>query len=472
VAALFKSIPREGLGLLAVLFAGVLMGALDIAIVGPALPAIQDAFGVDSRGLSWVFNIYILFGLLSAPLMAKLSDRYGRRSIYLLDIALFALGSLVVAFSPNFQVLLAGRAVQALGAGGILPVASAVIGDSFPPERRGPALGLIGAVFGLAFLLGPLLGGVLLPWSWRWLFLVNLPIAIVIFRQASRLLPSARPVMQLPFDALGTVLLSIALLSLALGVSEIDVAAFGSSLTSPRILSLLVVVAVTAPLFWIAEKRAADPVLHPDLLRSRQLMVVGLIATGTGLAEAGMIFLPALAVASLGVPESTASFMLLPLVSAMIVGAPLAGRLLTRWGAKRIIQSGLLFVVSGLLVFGVFVLSTTTFYLAGALVGIGLSALLGAPLRYIVIREVPEVQRGAGQGLLTLFLSVGRIAGAAAVGGFVASWEEDIAGYQGAYLLVAGMMSLVVMLSVLLKTDCPPKGRTGVPGASPDRRAE
>ena len=139
MAALFKSVPRESLGLLAVLFAGVLMSALDIAIVGPALPAIQDAFGVDSRGLSWVFNTYILFGLLSAPLMAKLSDRYGRRSIYLLDIALFALGSLVVAYSPNFQVLLLGRAVQALGAGGILPVASAVIGDTFPPERRGPA---------------------------------------------------------------------------------------------------------------------------------------------------------------------------------------------------------------------------------------------------------------------------------------------------------------------------------------------
>ena len=165
-------IPRlSGVGqthyrLLAVLFGGVLMGALDIAIVGPALPAIQEEFGVDSRGLSWVFNIYILLGLLSAPLMSKLSDRYGRRDIYLLDIALFALGSLVVASAPNFWVLLSGRAIQAFGAGGILPVASAVIGDIFPPKRRGPALGLIGAVFGAAFLLGPLLGGILLHWSW------------------------------------------------------------------------------------------------------------------------------------------------------------------------------------------------------------------------------------------------------------------------------------------------------------------
>jgi len=431
------------------------MGALDIAIVGPALPAIQDDFQVGSRELSWVFNVYILFALLSAPLMAKLSDRYGRRDIYLLDITLFALGSVVVALSSGFWVLLAGRAIQALGAGGIFPVASAVIGDTLPPERRGPALGLIGAVFGLAFLLGPLLGGVLLHWGWQWLFLVNLPVAVLVFWQAARLLPAARPQHRRPFDALGTALLSVALLALALGVSEIDVAAFTTSLTSPRILALLVVAVAAAPLFWAVEKRAADPVLHPSLLESRELKLVGVIAMGTGLAEAGMVFLPALAVAGLGVEESTASFMLLPLVAAMIVGAPLAGMLLASRGAKQIIQCGLLLVVSGMLVFGLPELSTATFYVAGALVGVGLSGLLGAPLRYVVIREAPEHQRGAGQGLLTLFLSVGRITGAAAVGGFAASRQEGVAGYQGAYLLVAGMMSLVVLISVLLQPDSP-----------------
>jgi len=455
MAAAFFTAERARWRLLGVLFAGVLMGALDIAIVGPALPAIEADFQVGGRGLSWVFNIYILFGLLSAPLMAKLSDRYGRRDIYLLDITLFVVGSVVVALSPSFWVLLTGRAIQALGAGGIFPVASAVIGDTFPPERRGPALGLIGAVFGLAFLLGPLLGGVLLHWGWQWLFLVNLPVAAIVFWQAARLLPAARPANQRPFDALGTVLLSITLLALASGVSEIDVGAFTTSVTSPRILTLLIVAAAAGPLFWAAEKRAADPVLHPDLLASRELKLVGVVAIGTGLAEAGMVFLPALAVAGLGVEESTASFMLLPLVASMIVGAPLAGLLLARRGAKQIIQSGLLLVVSGLVVLGLPQLSTVTFYVAGALAGVGLSALLGAPLRYVVIRETPEDQRGAGQGLLTLFLSIGRITGAAAVGGFAASRQEDIAGYQGAYLLVAGMMCLVVMLSVLLRPDSP-----------------
>ena len=139
------------------------------------------------------------------------------------------------------------------------------------------------------------------------------------------------------------------------------------------------------------------PRVAPEPPGVQELKLVGVIAMGTGLAEAGMVFLPALAVAGLGVEESTASFMLLPLVAAMIVGAPLAGTLLASRGAKQIIQCGLLLVVSGMLVFGLPELSTATFYVAGALVGVGLSGLLGAPLRYVVIREAPEHQRGAGR---------------------------------------------------------------------------
>ena len=303
-------LPRDGGSrrILAVLFCGVFMGALDIAIVGPALPALQDYFAVDSRALSWVFNLYILFGLLGAPLMAKLSDRYGRRAVYLLDIALFALGSALVASSTSFPVLLAGRAVQAFGAGGLLPVASAVIGDTFLPERRGPALGLVGAVFGIAFLLGPLCGGVLLPFSWRWLFLVNLPLAGIVFWQAARVLPQERNPDRRPFDALGAGLLSIALASLAWAVSEIEVSEPVSSLASLQVLPFLVLAVLAVLLFWKAEHRAADPVLHPQLLRSRELRLVGCIAAGTGLAEAGMVFLPALAVTALGVKDSHGQF--------------------------------------------------------------------------------------------------------------------------------------------------------------------
>ncbi len=122
------------------------MVALDIAIVGPALPAIQDTFGVSERAIAWVFSMFVLFNLVGLPLMAKLSDVFGRRLVYTLDILLFGVGSIIVAFSPSFTVLLIGRAVQGVAASGIFPVASAVIGDVFEPERRGRALGVLGAV--------------------------------------------------------------------------------------------------------------------------------------------------------------------------------------------------------------------------------------------------------------------------------------------------------------------------------------
>lgn len=113
------------------------MGALDIGIVGPALPSMESFFDINTRLASWIFTIYILFFMIGTPLMAKLSDMYGRRPIYILDVGLFAIGSAITAFSVSFEMMLLGRAIQGFGAGGIFPVASAFIGDTFPPEKRG-----------------------------------------------------------------------------------------------------------------------------------------------------------------------------------------------------------------------------------------------------------------------------------------------------------------------------------------------
>jgi EmrB/QacA subfamily drug resistance transporter len=438
--------------LLLVLFVGVLMGALDIAIVGPALPAIQSSFGVSSRSLAWVFNVYVLFHLLGAPLLAKLSDRQGRRAIYVLSLLLFGAGSLLVVIAPSFGWLLTGRAVQAFGSGGIFPVASAVIGDTFPQERRGRALGMIGAVFGIAFLLGPLLGGVLLRWSWHWLFLINVPVVAVLVWQGLAVLPSSRAAEPRPFDMLGAGLLSVVLLTLAWGISHIDAAALGTSLRSMMVLPFLLVTAVGIPLFWRVELTARDPVLHPELLQSGQLRLVAVIAMVTGLSEAGMVFLPSLAVAGLGVEPATASFMLLPLVLTLIVGAPAAGALLDRVGAKRVIQGGLLLTLLGLIGFALPVLSRVSFYVAGVSVGLGLSGLLGAPLRYVFIQEAGEERRGAGQGLLTLCLSVGQLVGGAAVGAIAAASAVGLVhGYQDAMLAVAAFTAFALLASFALR---------------------
>jgi MFS family permease len=443
---------RQQRRLLVTLLLGTLMAALDLAIIGPALPAIEADFGIDSRSLAWIFNIYILLQLVGTPLMAKLSDRYGRRQVYVLNLALFGVGSVIVVVAPDFATLLVGRAVQGFGASGIFPVASAVIGDTFPAEKRGPTLGLLGAVFGIAFLLGPILGGVLLRFSWHWLFLINIPIILYLIGQALRLVPATRAEVSAPFDLAGAVLLSVLLAALAVGLTNLDSGQLATSLRAPGVGPFLVVAVALVPLLWWVERRAADPVLSPALLRSRQMRVTALIAVGAGTLEAGSAFFPALAVAALGVTDYNASLLLLPSVLATTVGAPLMGRALNAVGSRLVVQVGLAGISIGALIYALADLTVTLFVVGGIVGGFGFAAILGAPLRYIVLNEASAAERGAAQGLLTLFLAVGQLAGAALIGGVATSRGGGPAGYQFAFLLLGLLTAVLVAAGFGLKS--------------------
>lgn len=437
---------------LGVLFVGVLMGALDLAIIGPALPAIQAEFGIDGRALAWIFNIYVLFQLISAPLMAKLSDRFGRRVVYVTNLALFGIGSLIMVLAPGFAVLLVGRAIQGLGAGGIFPVASAVIGDHFPPEKRGPTLGLLGAVFGIAFLIGPILGGIFLRWSWHWLFLINLPIVALLIWQALKLLPGAGAAVRKPMDASGAVILSLLLGCLAVGLTQLDSSGLPASLASPAVAPFLVIGVILAVVFWRIEQRAEDPIVRPTLLSSRQMRITIAIALGVGAVEAASAFFPRLAVLALGVTDYDASLLMLPSVLATTVGAPLMGRLLNRLGSRLVIQIGLVALCIGTLIYALMDLTIALFIIGGIIGGFGFAALLGAPLRFIVLNEALAAERGAAQGLLTVFSSIGLMVGAAVVGGVAASRGDATSGYQMALLVLAILTAVLVAGSLGLKS--------------------
>lgn len=438
--------------LLAVLFCGVLMGALDIAIVGPALPAIQRDFGVGDRSLAWIFSIYVLFNLVGTPLWARLSDAFGRRSIYVLDVLLFALGSLMVALAPSFVMLMAGRAVQGLGSGGIFPVASAVIGDTFPPERRGSALGLIGAVFGIAFIIGPLIGGVLLLAGWHWLFVINLPIALGIIAAGWKLLPGRRQVPRVPLDGAGMLILAGLLAALTYGVNRLDTTDVVGSLKSPSVWPFLLVAVVLMPLFLRVEGRAAGPVLRLGLYRSRQMVLVILLAAGAGLIEAGIAFIPQLAVAAFRVTASSASLMLLPLVGGVAIGSPTVGRLLDRYGSRWVILVGSVLLCAGTLGLALFgVRHMTLFYVTTLLMGLGVASLIGAPLRYIVLNEARPDERASAQGSVNLFIGAGQLVGGATVGAVAGSLGGGAPGYATAFLVAGLVAGLLIAFSIGLK---------------------
>jgi MFS family permease len=437
--------------LLGVLFARVLMAALDIAIVGPALPAIREAFGVDDRAAAWIFTIYVLLNLIGTPLMAKLSDLFGRRAVYIADVALFALGSLVVAIAPTFALLLVGRAVQGLGAGGIFPVASAVIGDTFPAEKRGSALGLIGAVFGVAFLFGPIIGGVLLLLGWPWLFVVNLPLAVLVIAASLRMLPNTRPARRRPFDWGGMLVLGALLTALAVGLNQLDTSDVAVSLRSTDVWPFLLAAIVLAPVFWLICRRAPDPILRTGLFARRQIALTAALAGGAGLAEAAVVFVPALLVATFGVTESTASFMLVPVVLAMAVGSPVSGRLLDHSGSRVVVLLGTALMTVGMLLVGFLAASLALFYVSAVLFGLGLSILLGAALRYIMLNEAPASERASAQAVLTIFTSVGQLVGGALMGAVAASRGGGVAGYSASFLLLGVVMLLLTLASLGLK---------------------
>ena len=338
----------------------------------------------------------MLFNLISVPWMAKLSDVFGRRTIYVLDVTLFAAGSLIVALSPALPVMLAGRAVQGLGAGGIFPVASAVIGDTFPPDKRGAALGLIGAVFGIAFLVGPVLAGAMLHLaSWHWLFIVNLPIAALVIALAWRVLPVTRPAEQRSFDLVGMAVLALLLVSWSFGINQLDTAHLSTSLGTLNVWPFLLLGLVLLPVLIGIERRVANPVVRLSLFQSRQVAVISLVAAGAGLGEASIVFVPTLVVAAFGVASSTASFMLLPAVLAMAIGSPAAGRMLDKVGSRVVVLTASALVAAGMLVVATLGANIAFFYLAAGLVGLGLGR---PPRRTVAVCDAERVVCGRPSG--------------------------------------------------------------------------
>jgi len=441
--------------LLALLFVGTLMGALDLAIIGPALPVIQVEFGMEPRELAWLLNAYVLLQMIGALLLAKLADRHGPRPIYILSIALFAAGSLLLVVAQSEWMLYAGRAIQGFGAGGIFPAAAAVIGARLAPKERGQALGILGMVWGVAFLAGPLLGGIFLRFSWQWLFAINLPIAALLIVGAIKLLPAGGEHEPKPFDKKGMFILIAAMGALIIAITGIDTNAALDSALSPQVSGgLLLLVALTV-VFWRAEKTAVDPIVRPALFESAQISKSCAISTGTSALQSGSIFLPALLVASLGISPADSALLLLPGVVAATVAAPLVGKLINKVGTRLIIVVSQVLVGISLCVYAFVDMNIPIFVCASVLGGIGSAGLVGAPLRYIVLAETGNHDRAAAQGLLSVVSSVGRLVGAAMVGAVAASYGGGAAGYQAAFagLIVLAVVILLTAMSLKSKAD-------------------
>lgn len=444
---------RKENSIIIILFLGVLMGSLDIAVIAPAYTRIEQAFDITARSLVWIFTIYILFNLVGTPFMARLSDMLGRRSIYMLSVGIFGLGSLIVALSWNFPMVVIGRAFQGFGSGGIFPIASAIIGDTFPEKRKGRALGYLGAVLGVAFILGPIIGGLLLTVNWHLIFLINIPVAIYVIKRSSKLLPS-NPIIKgsHSFDWIGMILLAVLLTSFAWGLNRIDTNNIHESITKPSIWIFLIISLILFPIFILIELKKKTPVIPISLFHIPRVTLGMIIAIGAGALTASLIFVPALAVAAFHVSTFIASIMMVPAVITASISSLIIGRLVDSLGPRKILITGIILVIISCIVLGFTAATWAGFFICTIVFGIGFPALVGAPLRYIMLDAAPVEQRSSAQGMTSTVVSVGQLLGSAFLGALISSQGGGIHGYSTVFINL-GIGSVVLIICAFLLKD-------------------
>jgi|SRR5579884_68409 len=430
---------RSVFPLLLTLGLGVFLGALDLSVLSPALPAIGRQFDVAIGDLSWVFTLYLLVNIIGIAVMSTLADRHGRRPVYVACVAIFTAGSVLAILAPDYGVFLIARAIQAFGAGGIFPVATAAIGDVVPPQRRGAALGLVAATWGLAAVIGPMYGGLVTHFvSWRWIFAPNFPIAALVLALAARHVPVNAPHTRGPLDVFGLLLLVAGLLLLMFGITGLHplTMAFG--------------IAALAG-FWLWERASVFPVVPPALFANAQLAKTFSLEILIGVLEGSLFFIPAVLVGAQHLSYAAAGGIAAVGALMFVAVIPGSGRALDRIGSRDVLIGGTLLTEIGLVIFALGFNSLWLSVIAMIVAGVGFGALLGAPTRYIVTNETTERTRATAIGLLSQFLIIGQILGGSIAGGIMGSAYSDFAAYRNTYLAFAAIALIALLVTATLR---------------------
>lgn len=409
---------------------GIFMGALDTGIVTPARTVIQDSLGVGDKAGIWMITIYTLAYAASIPVMGKMADRMGRRTIYLISIFLFGAGSLLCGLSHGFEsfpMLLASRAIQAIGGGGIMPVATAEFGTTFPEEKRGMALGMVGGVYGIANIFGASAGSAVMDIfgteRWEFIFYVNVPIAAFIVIAGIFALPNTREKSTQPIDGMGICLLVVMVLSIMYGLKNIDFFDFVGTITDPSVYWFLIIFAVLLPFFIIVERRAKDPVMNLRYFTNMRILMTLCVAVITGIVLMGVIFIPQFCENALKVSSGSGGYFVIILGICSGVGAMSSGHMTDKMGPKAVLSIGLIASIIGCLIVIFFSSqhpNMINVFASLIFIGLGIGYTMGAPLNYMMLWEVDEKESNSALATLSLVRSLGTVVAPAIMVGFIA----------------------------------------------------
>ncbi len=459
---------RSRLTVLGAVLLALFLGSLDQTVVGTALPRIvTDLHGSDQY--AWVVTVYLLTSTISVPIYGKLSDAYGRKPLLMAGIVLFLIGSALSGLSQSIDQLIAFRAVQGLGAGALFPISLAIVGDLFDARERGRYQGLFGAVFGISFLLGPLVGGLLTDHvSWHWIFYVNVPIGVVALFVIWTVLPNVRrpETRARDFDYLGTVVFTAGVVPLLLGLSNKGTTAADGSLpawTSFEVGGLLLVGIALLALFVFVETRAKQPIVPLELFRERtfsaSIGVTLMIAIGM---FAAIIYLPRFYQVVRGDSATASGYETWPLLLGLIGGSVVAGRLISRTGRyKFIIVGSAAALLAGMLLMTRLTATTGDWALWGMMLVVGIGIGPGMSGYTTIVQNVvaPRLM-GTATGALTFFRQVGGSIGLALAG---TVFNQQFASQLPVQLVQAGVPQSVAQRIA----DSPTRGSlTGVGAAT------
>ncbi|WP_405481021.1 MFS transporter [Streptomyces anulatus] len=449
------------------------MAALDNLVVTTALPSIRQSLGGGLEDLEWTVNAYTLTFAVLLMLGAALGDRFGRRRLFMAGLVVFTAASAAAPLSPGIGELIAFRAVQGVGAAIMMPLTLTLIGAAVPPERRGAALGVFGAVTGVAVASGPLIGGALTEhMSWQWIFWLNVPIGLVLLPLARlRLTESYAP--KAPLDIRGTVLVSAGLFGIVYAL--VNTASHGW--TDPVVLTGLTAGTALLALFVRHGIRAENPMLPMRLFRSRAFLGINAASLLMFLGMFGSIFLLSQFLQNgLGHSPTEAGLRMLPWTGMPILVAPFAGYLSDRFGGRPVVVTGLALQAVGLSLFALIIepgVSYTAQLPALIIGGVGM-AMYFAPAASLVLSSVRPGEQGIASGANNALREVGGALGVAVLAAVLAAQG----GYGSPRLFADGTVPAVwigagaVALGALVALLIPGRRSAGRPAPEPvDRRA-
>lgn len=398
----------------------IFLGALESTVVATAMPKVVSSLG-DLHMYSWVFSGFLLTSTVTMPLWGRLSDLYGRRSMYLTGLTIFLVGSALSGLSRTMVELIAFRMLQGLGAGSLITIGMTIIGDLFRLERRAKMQGLISGVWGVASLVGPLLGGVLTDYvSWRWVFYLNVPFGIVAMLLIGSALPAGRGTARVPvIDYAGIALFAVGISALLLGLVEAGrVGAWGGL----DVVGPLVVAGASLAGFVTVERHAREPMVPLSLFANR--IVLAALVTGflAGMAMFGAIsFVPLFMQQVTGASATVAGFVLTPFVFGWVVLSAVSARLVLRIGYRTVVFAGMLCLALAFVLLARWDASLTppTAMTHVLLAGIGMGLNM-VPMLIAVQGAVPRSELGIATSLTQFFRAVGGAIGLSVMGAVMA----------------------------------------------------